>query len=118
MDEPEGRGAAESTAGWGVLEQAGELTRRGQAFALATVVWRQGPSSGHQGSRAIITASGELHGWIGGAGAEPAPIREAPPVISQGTPPPLPVRRTQPFSSTLGAPSPSVVPPSLPSPCA
>src|SRR5260370_33509209 len=86
MDEPKGRGAAESTAGWGVLEQAGELTRRGQAFALATVVWRQGPSSGHQGSRAIITASGELHGWIGGGGAGPARIRAARPGSSQGGP--------------------------------
>src|SRR6267154_1871904 len=54
-----------------VLEEAGELTRRGQPFALATVVWRQGPSSGQQGSRAIITAGGDLHGWIGGACAEP-----------------------------------------------
>jgi len=69
-----------------VLEQAGELTRRGQAFALATVVWRQGPSSGQQGSRAIITAAGELHGWIGGACAEPAVIREARQVITEGTP--------------------------------
>jgi len=70
--------------GWDVLEQAGELTRRGQAFALATVVWRQGPSSGQQGSRAIITAEGELHGWIGGACAEPAVIREAQQVIAEG----------------------------------
>jgi xanthine dehydrogenase accessory factor len=70
--------------GWGVLEQAGELTRRGQAFALATVVWRQGPSSGQQGSRAIITATGELHGWIGGACAEPVVIREAKQVIAEG----------------------------------
>src|ERR1700733_7785388 len=70
--------------GWGVLEQAGELTRRGQAFALATVVWRQGPSSGQQGSRAIITAAGELHGWIGGACAEPVVIREAKQVIAEG----------------------------------
>ena len=67
-----------------VLEEAGELTRRGQPFALATVVWRQGPSSGQQGSRAIITASGELHGWIGGACAEPVVIREARQVISEG----------------------------------
>jgi xanthine dehydrogenase accessory factor len=72
--------------GWSVLEQAGELTRRGEAFALATVVWRQGPSSGQQGSRAIITASGELRGWIGGACAEPAVIREARQVITEGTP--------------------------------
>src|SRR6266568_6018563 len=68
-----------------VLEEAGELTRRGQPFALATVVWRQGPSSGQQGSRAIITASGELHGWIGGACAEPSVIREARQVIAEGT---------------------------------
>jgi xanthine dehydrogenase accessory factor len=72
--------------GWGVLERAAELTRRGHAFALATVVWRQGPSSGQQGSRAIITAAGELYGWIGGACAEPAVIREARQVIAEGTP--------------------------------
>jgi xanthine dehydrogenase accessory factor len=72
--------------GWGVLEQAAELARRGEAFALATVVWRQGPSSSQQGSRAIITADGELHGWIGGACAEPVVIREAQQVIADGTP--------------------------------
>jgi xanthine dehydrogenase accessory factor len=72
--------------GWRVLEQAGELTRRGEAFALATVVWRQGPSSGQQGSRAIITASGELIGWIGGACAEPAVLREARQAIADGAP--------------------------------
>jgi xanthine dehydrogenase accessory factor len=70
--------------GWGVLEQAGELTRRGEAFALATVVWRQGPSSGQQGSRAIITEAGELRGWIGGACAEPVVVREAQRVIADG----------------------------------
>src|ERR1700722_6764883 len=69
-----------------VLEEAGELNRRGQPFALATVVWRQAPSSGQQGSRAIITASGDLHGWIGGAGAEPVVIREARQVITEGVP--------------------------------
>jgi xanthine dehydrogenase accessory factor len=69
---------------WGVLEQAAELARRGEAFALATVVWRQGPSSSKEGSRAIITADGELHGWIGGACAEPAVIREARGVIESG----------------------------------
>ena len=72
--------------GWRVLDQAGELTRRGQAFALATVVWRQGPSSGQQGSRAIITADGELQGWIGGACAEPTVIRVAREVITEGIP--------------------------------
>jgi xanthine dehydrogenase accessory factor len=63
--------------GWDVLQEAGELARRGEEFALATVVWRQAPSSGHQGARAIITASGQIRGWIGGACAEPVVIREA-----------------------------------------
>jgi xanthine dehydrogenase accessory factor len=71
---------------WEILKQAGELERRGQEFALATVVWRQGPSSSQQGARAIITAEGELHGWIGGACAEPTVIREAQQVIAQSTP--------------------------------
>ncbi len=63
--------------GWSIVERSVELARRGEEFALATVVWRQGPSSGQHGSRAIVTASGELHGWIGGACAEPVLIREA-----------------------------------------
>jgi xanthine dehydrogenase accessory factor len=70
--------------GLGVLERMSELARSGQAFALATVVWRQGPSSSKQGSRAIITADGQLHGWIGGACAEPVVIREAKQVIADG----------------------------------
>jgi xanthine dehydrogenase accessory factor len=72
--------------GWRVLEQASELARRGESFALATVVWRQGPSSSQQGSRAIITASGEFYGWIGGACAQPTVIREAREVITEGSP--------------------------------
>jgi len=71
--------------GLGVLEEMGELTRRGEPFALATVVWRQSPSSSQPGARAIITAGGELHGWIGGACAEPVVIREAQQVIAEGT---------------------------------
>jgi len=71
--------------GLGVLEEMSELTRRGEAFALATVVWRQSPSSGQPGSRAIITATGERHGWVGGACAEPVVIREAQQVMAEGT---------------------------------
>jgi xanthine dehydrogenase accessory factor len=72
--------------GWQVMEQASELARRGEAFAVATVVWRRGPSSGRTGSRAIITASGDVHGWIGGACAEPSVIREAQQAIGEGSP--------------------------------
>ena len=72
--------------GWGVLERAVELAESGEPFVLATVVWREGPSSGQQGSRAIYTASGQMHGWIGGACAEPVFIREAKAVLSAGQP--------------------------------
>jgi xanthine dehydrogenase accessory factor len=70
--------------GLGVLGRISELARDGETFALATVVWRQGPSSSKQGSRAIITADGQLDGWIGGACAEPVVIREARQVIADG----------------------------------
>src|ERR1700678_1491146 len=70
--------------GLGVLGQIADLACSGETFALATVVWRQGPSSSKQGSRAIITADGRLHGWIGGACAEPVVIREAKQVIADG----------------------------------
>lgn len=72
--------------GWSVMERAIELTRAGEAFALATVVWRKAPSSGQHGSRAIVTADGELFGWIGGACAEPVIIREAQKAIQEGSP--------------------------------
>jgi xanthine dehydrogenase accessory factor len=71
---------------WSVLEQAAQLAQRGEEFALATVVWRQGPSSGHQGSRAIVTADSQIHGWIGGACAEPVVIREAQRAIADRKP--------------------------------
>jgi xanthine dehydrogenase accessory factor len=70
--------------GWEILQQAAELSRRGEVFALATVVWRQGPSSSQPGARAIISAEGDLHGWIGGACAEPAVVRAAREVIDTG----------------------------------
>lgn len=77
---------AQPGEGWQILHKASELAGKGEKFALATVVWRQGPSSGHQGARAIITADGEIHGWIGGACAEPVVIREAQRVMAEGEP--------------------------------
>ncbi len=70
--------------GWGVIERAVELKKNGEAFVMATVVWRQAPSSGQKGSRAIVTAQGELHGWVGGACAEPVLIREAMRALEDG----------------------------------
>lgn len=78
--------AGKAVEGLSVMERAVELARAGESFAMATVVWRQGPSSGQHGSRAIVTADGTLHGWIGGACAEPVLIKEAKRVMAQGEP--------------------------------
>jgi xanthine dehydrogenase accessory factor len=72
--------------GWAVMARALELSSAGQSFALATVVWRKAPSSGHHGARAIVTASGEVTGWVGGACAEPVLVREALTAIEEGRP--------------------------------
>ena len=72
--------------GWDIVEQAADLARRGEEFALATVVWRQAPSSGQIGSRAIITREGQLYGFIGGSCAEPVVLREAVRVIESREP--------------------------------
>jgi xanthine dehydrogenase accessory factor len=70
--------------GWAVLDHARELTRRNEAFVLGTVVWRQAPSSGKEGSRIIVHADGSTYGWIGGACAEPILIREALAAMADG----------------------------------
>lgn len=57
--------------------KAHELTQRGEPFATASVVRAEKPTSGKPGDKAIITADGALHGWIGGSCAQPTVIREA-----------------------------------------
>ncbi len=69
-----------------ILDLAGELSARGDAFVLATVVWSRAPSSGKPGSTALITADRRVHGWLGGACAEPVVIREALSALEEGTP--------------------------------
>ena len=76
--------ASRAADGVSVMARAAELVEAGESFTMATVVWRQAPSSGQQGSRAIVTADGELFGWIGGACAEPVLMREARRVLEEG----------------------------------
>ncbi len=54
-----------------------ELWQSGKAFATATVVRAEKPTSGKPGDKAIITAEGEMFGWIGGSCAQPTVIAEA-----------------------------------------
>jgi xanthine dehydrogenase accessory factor len=67
-----------------VLGLAASMRDRGEAFALATVTWRQGPSSGKGGSKAVIRPDGSVTGWIGGACARPTVVREALAALSDG----------------------------------
>jgi xanthine dehydrogenase accessory factor len=60
-----------------VLARAVALRERREPFALATVVWRRSPSSGHLGSKALILPDGSMQGWLGGACAQPTVIHEA-----------------------------------------
>lgn len=60
-----------------ILAHAAELERRGTPFALLTVVWRSGPTSGKLGAKAVVTADGRLEGFIGGACATPTVIEQA-----------------------------------------
>ncbi len=103
MSRPTGgsSGPVPTVDGWDILDLASELSRRGEEFALATVVWRQGPSSGQPGSRALITATGQLFGWIGGACAEPVVVREAQRVIAAREPKLLLLGRPDQFGGAL-----------------
>lgn len=60
-----------------LLQLAADLARRREAFALAVVVRREPASSARQGDMAIVTAAGDVHGWLGGSCIQPTVVREA-----------------------------------------
>lgn len=59
------------------FETAHELTAAGRPFATAVVVRAEKPTSGKPGDRALVTADGVMHGWIGGSCAQPTVVKEA-----------------------------------------
>ena len=69
-----------------LLALAVELGRRGEPFALATVVRCERPTSVKPGAKAIVHANGTVSGWIGGACAEPTVVREALAALRDGQP--------------------------------
>jgi xanthine dehydrogenase accessory factor len=69
-----------------LLALAVELGRRGEPFALATVVRCERPTSAKPGAKALIRADGSVLGWVGGACAEPVVIREALGALRDGEP--------------------------------
>jgi xanthine dehydrogenase accessory factor len=69
-----------------VLVEAGRLAEAGEPFVLATVVAVERPSSARVGDRALVTADGELIGWVGGACTEPEVVRLALAALAMGDP--------------------------------
>lgn len=69
-----------------LLALAAELSQRGEGFVMATVVRREAPSSAQVGDRAIITADGGFHGWLGGSCTQPSVVREARRALDDGRP--------------------------------
>ncbi len=68
------------------LEHAHRLHAAGQPFVIATVVRAERPTSAKPGATAIVTADGQLTGWVGGSCAQPTVIREALQVLREGQP--------------------------------
>ena len=69
-----------------LLKLAAELAARGEPFALAIVVRREPASSAQPGNMALITRSGEVHGWLGGSCIQPTVAREAQLALGAGEP--------------------------------
>jgi xanthine dehydrogenase accessory factor len=69
-----------------LLALAAELQRRGEAFALATVVRCEAPTSAKPGAKVLIREDGSVQGWVGGACAEPVVVREALAALRDGRP--------------------------------
>jgi len=69
-----------------LLALAADLQRRGEPFALATVVRCERPTSAKPGAKALIRPDGTISGWVGGACAEPVVLREALAALRDGQP--------------------------------
>src|SRR5262245_56586972 len=69
-----------------VLGLAVSLRDRGEAFAPATVVRCERPTSAKPGAKGLVRADGSVSGWVGGACAEPVVVREALSALRDGQP--------------------------------
>lgn len=58
-----------------VFEAARRMQQAGTPCALVSVIKALPPASAHVGDKAVVTADGEMHGWVGGGCAQPAVIR-------------------------------------------
>lgn len=68
------------------LDQYTRRRQQNELFATATVVWREAPSSGQIGNRAIISSNGEIWGWVGGGCSKGIVLKEASSAMQEGAP--------------------------------
>lgn len=68
---------------WNTLTR---LQAQGEPCAVVTVVRALSPTSGKPGDKAVVTADGTIHGWIGGGCVQPAVARTARDVLTTGEP--------------------------------
>src|SRR5260221_12060860 len=69
-----------------ILDLLHEYAVTGTPHVLATVVRTEAPTSAHPGDKAVVTADGRLHGWIGGSCSEPIVRRQALRARAEGGP--------------------------------
>ena len=67
-----------------VFERAQLLQQSGTPYALVSVIRALAPASARAGDKAVVTADGQLHGWIGGGCAQPAVLRAVRQVLDDG----------------------------------
>ncbi|MCB1908932.1 MAG: XdhC family protein [Rhodocyclaceae bacterium] len=67
-----------------LFDLAARLQRDGTPCAMATVIQVDKPSSARVGNRALITACGHVHGWVGGGCVQPAVLETARQVLLDG----------------------------------
>lgn len=68
------------------LDKISSLRNSTEAYATAMIVRRKIPSSGKPGDQAVITANGQIHGWIGGGCTRGIILKEALLAIKDGKP--------------------------------
>lgn len=66
------------------LQTAHDLHSRQQPFALVTVLRVTPPTSAKTGDKAVVTADGQIHGWIGGGCAQPAVVKTVRAALADG----------------------------------
>jgi xanthine dehydrogenase accessory factor len=67
-----------------VFAAALRLQQSGTPFAMVSVVRALPPASAHPGDKAVVTADGQIHGWVGGGCAQPAVLRTVRQALAEG----------------------------------